>query len=170
MPATLTLICGMVCAGKTTLAKALAAERNAVRLSPDEWLVKLAGHKSNREVLDLHRDTVESIQWSLAKDLLSKGLDVILENGFWSCAERASLLAEARRLGYRVELHYLDVPRSVLLDRIAHRNVHGGNTDIPIDAGELDEWLGWFAPPDQSEFERYDSYEIHYPRRTDDHA
>jgi predicted kinase len=165
MRATLMLICGMVCAGKTTLAKALAAERDAVRLSPDEWLVKLAGHKSNREAVDRHRETVESIQWSLAKDLLSKGLDVILENGFWSRDERESLLAEARRLDCRVELHYLDVPRSVLLDRIAHRNVHGGSTDIPVDPGELDRWLGWFTPPEEAELCRYDSYQIHSPRR-----
>lgn len=168
MPATLMLICGMVCAGKTTLAKALEAEREAIRLSPDEWLVKLAGHKSNRELLDLHRETVESIQWSLAKELLTRKLDVILENGFWSRAERLSLLEQAQQLGCRVELHYLDVPRSVLLDRIAHRNVHGGSADIPVHADELDQWLTWFTPPDEAEFDRYDDYRVHQQLRAGD--
>jgi len=163
MTATLFLICGMIGAGKTRLARTLAAERGALRLSPDEWLVALAGDRSKREVLDRFRDPVESIQWSLAMDLLARGLDVILENGFWSESERHGRLAEARRLGWRVELHYLDVPLPVLKERIVHRNAHGGPADIPVTPDEVEYWFRLFAPPGDAEGALYDAFVVHGP-------
>lgn len=36
-------ICGLVCAGKTTLAKELASELDGVRFTLDEWMLRLFG-------------------------------------------------------------------------------------------------------------------------------
>ena len=41
--ATLVLIVGLPGAGKTTQAKRLAAQRHAIRLTPDEWMIPLFG-------------------------------------------------------------------------------------------------------------------------------
>ena len=40
---TIHLLCGLVAAGKTTLAKQLARSLPAVRLSRDEWMIRLDG-------------------------------------------------------------------------------------------------------------------------------
>lgn len=37
-PGTLVLVCGLPGSGKTTLAKQLEEERNAVRMCPDDWI------------------------------------------------------------------------------------------------------------------------------------
>ena len=53
---------------------------------------------------------------------LSLGVDVILENGFWSRSERDDFRARATALGAGTKVHFLDVPRSELLRRLALRN------------------------------------------------
>ncbi len=125
---TLILICGLPCAGKTTAARRIAAERNAVRLSPDEQL-----HAQGLDGHDMgSRDRVEAEQWARAQQLLLEGRTVVLENGFWGRAERAAYRDQARSLGARVELHSLDVPMEELLRRIA-----GRNADLPPGSFQL---------------------------------
>ena len=72
---------------------------------------------------------------------------MILENGFWSRAERESYRAEAEALGASVELHYLDVERDVLWERLQRRNAALPPGTFAVTEAELDEWLGWFEPP-----------------------
>src|SRR6266576_1103308 len=86
--ATLHLMCGLPCAGKTTLAKQIEHERRALRLTPDEWITRLFGADLSVEALDAARDPVERMLWDLAARILSLGVDVILEFGFWSRSER----------------------------------------------------------------------------------
>src|SRR3712207_6733975 len=107
--ATLYLICGMVGAGTTTLAKQIEKSCSALRLSPDEWIEKIIEDASDKNELDRLRDPIESLQWLTAQRVLRLGVSVILENGFWSKAERMKFQAQAKALGARVELHYLDV-------------------------------------------------------------
>ena len=92
MPPTLHLLCGMAGAGKTTLAKRIEAETGAVRLSPDEWLLELMADPGDRAEMDRKRPSVEALQWQVAARLLDKGLDVVLENGFW---QRDTLLSRS---------------------------------------------------------------------------
>lgn len=41
---TVYIICGFIGAGKTTLAKKLEAKTGAVRITKDEWSIRLIGH------------------------------------------------------------------------------------------------------------------------------
>ena len=120
--ATLFLICGMAGAGKTAFAKQLEQAHPALRLSPDEWIDTIINDVSDRTELNRLRDPVESLQWTTAQKVLSLGISVILENGFWSTSERMAFQAQARALGARVELHFLDVPNDELWHRTEQRN------------------------------------------------
>ncbi len=115
---TLFLVCGMPGAGKSTLARRLAAEHDALHLDPDAWIVALG--------LDPHdpllRERFEALQWRQAQELLGLGTSVVLENGLWVRRHRDTKREAAHALGARVELHLLDVPLPQRWQRIQSRN------------------------------------------------
>src|SRR5438067_1710096 len=101
---TLILICGLPGSGKTTLAVEIERERNALRLTPDEWMEAIVGDGYD----EARRAAVEGVQWEIAARVLTLGLDVVLDWGFWSRAERDDYRARANALGAGAEVRYLD--------------------------------------------------------------
>jgi predicted kinase len=149
--ATLHLICGLPCSGKTTLARRIEHERRALRLTPDEWIARLFGPGISGEALDAARDPTESALWDLAERVLSLGVDVILDFGFWSRRERDDFRFRAAKLGARTELHYLDVPEDILLCRLAERNSQLPPGTFRIEDEDLRRWCRSFEPPSDDE-------------------
>ena len=78
--ATLHLMVGLPCSGKTTKAKKLEREYNALLLTPDVWHIKLFGHDLGK-YHEKNHSAVESIMWDHASRVLQLGLDVILDFG-----------------------------------------------------------------------------------------
>lgn len=149
----LMLTCGLPGAGKTTLAKQLAADRSAVRLTTDEWLWALGTTAWDARA----RDNVERELWRLAQEILRLGLSVVLDFGLWSRVERDEKRSAARGLGVDVELHYLDVPADELWGRIEARNAQPAWDESPIRRADLDGWLRVFEAPDAAELALFDS-------------
>jgi predicted kinase len=149
--ATLILICGLPGSGKTTLAKQLEFSRPALRLSADEWIASLLADITNSVELDRLRTPVESIQWEVAQRALTLGINVVLENGFWSQDERARYRSQAEAIGAHVELIYLNVERDELWARISKRNENLPQGTFFIREDQLDLWLSWFEPPTADE-------------------
>ena len=154
---TLYLICGLPGAGKTTLARQIEQARNALRLSPDEWIAQILADPSDRAELDRLRSPIEAVQWELAARVLALGVDVILDWGFWSEEERRSYRSRAEALGARVEVHFLDVSREELWARLSKRNADPPSGTFAVAEEELDLWLSWFEPPARSELEPKES-------------
>lgn len=150
--ATLFLICGLPGAGKTTLAKQLEQSQSALRLCPDEWIAAILADPDDIAERDRLRDPVEAIQWEMAKRTLVLGTNVILENGFWSRAERNRYRAEAEALGARLELHYLAVSREELWARLSKRNLNLPPGTFAVTEEDLDLWSSWFEPPTEDEY------------------
>jgi predicted kinase len=134
--------------GKTTVAKFLEERLQAIRLSADEWMAAL-----NLDVYDEdRRGKIEGLQWTLGKELLVRGLTIIVEWGAWGRSERDALRLEARALGAAVELHYLFAPVDVLFERIRRR----GMEIPPIERAELDRWAEAFQAPTPEEIALFD--------------
>lgn len=146
--ASLIIVCGLPGAGKTTHGKALAEERGAIRLSPDEWMETLLINLWDED----SRGRIEALQWDLTKDLIRLGQTVIIEWGTWGRAERDALRDEARALGASVELHYLAESIDVLWDRIQSR----GAESPPIQREDLKNWVEAFEAPDDEEMTLFD--------------
>jgi len=144
------LMCGLPGAGKTTVARSLATELGAVRLCPDEWLTELGFDVFDESA----RDRVERRLWAHAEDLLAMQAVVILENGFWSRAERDEKRLRARALGAAIELRYLAVPSEELHRRVASRNHEPGAAIISAET--LEEHAAAFEAPTQAELGLFD--------------
>ena len=151
---TLHLICGLPCAGKTTYAKKLEREVSALRLTPDEWHITLFGHDVLEKESDARHDLIEALLWKIAARLLALNVNVILDFGFWGEDEKGDYRTRAAALGSSSELHFLDVPGEVLLERLAERNAELPEGAAYIPEVKLKEWMGWFQPPTPDELER----------------
>jgi predicted kinase len=154
--ATLYLICGLPGSGKTTLGKRLEISEHALRLSPDEWIAQLLADHGDTAEMDRLRSQVESIQWDVSRRALLLGVNVILENGFWSRFERSNYRQEAKALGADVRLCFLDVPLETLWDRLSHRNSNLPSGSFHVTEEDLEMWSKWFEPPgDGEQFDRF---------------
>ena len=151
-PATLLLTCGLPGSGKTTLARRLEAERDALRLTKDEWVLDLGGDLWD----DRLRDRLEAKLIELAFELLAAGRSCILDFGLWSREERDALRLRARRLGVRVELHFLDVELAELVRRSAQRYADTPETTTEITAAQLAVWATTFEAPSRAELLLFD--------------
>ncbi len=143
------LICGLPGSGKTTLARRLERDLPALRLAPDEWMARIVGDGYD----EAKRAAVEAVQWEIAARALRLGVDVILENGFWSRRERDDFRARAAALGADTKLHFLDVPRDELLRRLALRNAAVPPDAFRVNEAQLDLWSRSFEPPTPDELE-----------------
>ena len=149
--ATLFMICGLPGSGKLTLAKKLDQTHSALRLCLDEWITQILANPNDIAELERLRAPVESLQWDVAKRTLVLGVNVILENGFWSRKERDYFCSEAEALRAYVELHYLEVNMDELWSSISKRNADLPPDTFHVSRENLEEWVRSFEPPTKDE-------------------
>ena len=152
---TLHLMVGLPCSGKTTLARKLEQKHSALRLTPDEWQVRLFGQDATDPAHDARHSLIEALQWQVAERALALGTNVILDFGFWAREEREDFRSRAARLGASSEVHFLDVPGDELLRRLAQRNAQPGLA-LRIPEEMLRPWIEFFQRPDRDELRRRD--------------
>jgi predicted kinase len=157
--ATLHLMVGLPGSGKTTLARRLEAEYSALRLTVDEWHIRLFGSdvSDDSDEADFARHNarhaaIEALLWETAARVLVLGVDVILDFGFWTRSERDELRAKAHDLGAGFRIHFTDISEELLLERIKARNAELPAGTFHIPEVKLKEWMLLFEPPVPEEF------------------
>ena len=156
--ATLHLMVGLPGSGKTTLARTLEHQYSALRLTVDEWHVRLFGNDvhddSDDEGFSRHNErhaAIEALLWETAARSVVLGVDVILDFGFWTKRERDELRAKARDLGADFRIHFAAISQALLFERSRARNAQLPPGTFHIPEARLKEWVLLFEPPSPDE-------------------
>ena len=152
--ATLQLMVGLPCSGKTTLAQKLEHELPALRLTLDEWHIRLFGQDAEEPEHNARHSLIEAILWNIASRALELGTNVILDYGFWAREERVDYRLRAKQLGASSEVHYPDVPEDELLRRLEKRNSRPSQESFLISKEAMKPWIAFFQRPTLDELER----------------
>lgn len=115
--ATLYLMVGLPGTGKTTAARRIEVEQQALRLTKDEWMKALYG-ADNPEAAS---DVIEGRLVDIGLRALELGIDVVIDFGLWGRDERSALRQAAVDLGAAVELRYLELSLDEQRRRIDQR-------------------------------------------------
>ena len=115
------LICGKICCGKTTYAEKLCAENNAVLLSVDEITLALFGQHCG-EKHDEYVERTEKYLFNKSLEFINKGINVVLDWGFWTKKERKSVKEFYKSRDIECEFHYIDISDETWNSRLNKRN------------------------------------------------
>lgn len=128
--ATAHLISGLPASGKSTYAKLLKMQTGAVLFRLDKWLKTLFGDYSLEDVEnDEHVRRVLATRemiWFSAAEFLIRGIDIILDDGFFFEKHRLQHINLAKEIGAEACVHFLNTPIEVIGERLNIRN-----SDLP---------------------------------------
>ncbi|MBX4262623.1 ATP-binding protein [Clostridium estertheticum] len=147
------LICGKLCSGKTTYAKKLVKENNAILLSCDEIMLTLFGQYCGDSYDEMQEKTMKYL-FKKSLDVVAINIDVILDFGFWSKAKREEATEFYRQNGITPEWHYIDVPHEIWLKNVDKRNnaVENAETnDCYVDGNLANKCISMFEEPTSDE-------------------
>ena len=146
---TLFLTVGLPGTGKTTAARRIEVEQGALRLTKDEWVRALYGSENPPAA----QDVIEGRLVEVGLRALELGVDVVIDFGLWSRAERSALRAAAAERHAVVEMVYLELDPAVQRSRLAQRQADAPHTTWPMTEEELAAWAARFDVPTPGELE-----------------
>lgn len=148
---TLYLICGKIAAGKSTLAKKLAARPLTVLIGEDHWNSTLFPDEI-RTIEDYGRYS-NRLRRAMAPHivaLLKAGVSVVLDFQANTIAVRQWMRTLIDESGAAHELHFLDLPDETCRQRLRARNAAGNHPYQASDA-EFDLFTKYFVVPTADE-------------------
>jgi len=150
-PATLHLFCGRIAAGKSTLARSLAATPGTLLIALDDWM-SILYPVENRGIEDFARLTarVRTVMAPHVAAILRQGVSVALDFPANTMRWRDWMRSIIEESGADHELHVLDVPDEVCRARLRRRNESGDHV-YTVDDATYDLFMRHFAPPTDEE-------------------
>jgi predicted kinase len=146
---TLFLTVGLPATGKTSAARRIEVERDALRLTKDEWVKALYGQENPSSASAV----IEGRLIEIGLRALELGNNVVIDYGLWSRDERSALRQAAADRGARVELHYFEVSVAEQRRRLDQRQADQPHTTWPMSDEELTEWAGIIQVPTPGELD-----------------
>lgn len=145
------IIIGFIGSGKTTFAKKLEKETGAIRFTKDEWVVRVFGNTPPRDTFKEYDTNMASLATDMALKCLQAGIDVIIDEGFWTKDHRKQIKEKVEKAGASPKLYYVDVPFEIMKSRTLQRSKNPPIDSYVIDEEAFNGYWKFFQPPDKEE-------------------
>lgn len=127
------LMYGLAGSGKSTLARELSRGGRGVRFTFDDGMLRLhPGIDFESTDYGQKAVVVRELTWTVAEQVLTAGVDVVLDWNSWSRARRRWASERASALGVPVVLHILTASVEVASGRIRDRAASGAQFARPV--------------------------------------
>ncbi|WP_184833101.1 ATP-binding protein [Allocatelliglobosispora scoriae] len=143
------LTVGLPCTGKTTAARRIEVEEEALRLTKDEWVKALYGHENPTSASDV----IEGRLIQIGLRALELGNNVVIDYGLWGRDERSALRQAAADRGAAVELLYFELTPAEQRTRRDRRQAEAPHTTWPMSDEELAGWAAAIEIPTRGELD-----------------
>ena len=143
---TLYLLCGKVAAGKSTLARRLAACPATLLISEDHWTSNLFSG-GLRTIDDYGRFSarLRAAMGPHIVDILQQDLSIVLDFPANTVSNRNWMRSLITQANVAHELHLLDVPDAICKQRLQERNA-GGEHPFQVSEAEYDLFTSYIRP------------------------
>ena len=146
------IICGFIGAGKTTFARKLAKETGAVRITKDEWMIKIFGNKiTSDKNFEEYDKKVTELAKHIAFKILESGSDVIIDEGFWPKSQRDDIKKKILAMGAKPSLYYVECPVEKMRERVVSRSKIPPEDSFEISGEMFDSYVKYWEPPKEGE-------------------
>lgn len=144
--------CGKMGAGKSTYSKQLAQERQAVRLSEDEWLA--AHYPDQIQSFDdylKHAALIRPFVRQLVQEILATGTDVVMDFPANTQRQRSWFLNICRDTGCEHQMIWLNLSDEQCLKQIAKRRLEQPERAAFDTEAVFHQVTAFFEPPTAEE-------------------
>jgi predicted kinase len=146
------VICGFIGSGKTTFARKLEKETGAIRITKDEWAIKIFGNKITRDKnFERYDKNITTLATDIAFKILKAGNDVIIDEGFWVKSQRDEIKKKILSLGAKPMLYFVDSSIEEMKNRVINRSKKPSIDSFEIDEEMFDKYLNFWEPPTYEE-------------------
>jgi predicted kinase len=143
----LSLLCGKIAAGKSTLARRLATLPATLLIVEDDWTSNLfAGDLRTIDDYGRCSARLRAAMGPHIVDILRHGLSVVLDFPANTVSNRNWMRSLITQSNAAHELHLLDVPDAICKQRLWERNA-GGKHPFQISEAEYDLFTSYFVSP-----------------------
>jgi predicted kinase len=146
---TLFLTVGLPGTGKTTAARRIEVEQNALRLTKDEWVKALYGSENPPAA----QRVIEGRLIQIGLRVLELGTNVVIDYGLWGREERCALRQAAADRGALVQLRYFELAAAEQRRRLDQRLAEASHTTWHMSEEELVEWTARIDIPTPGELD-----------------
>ena len=141
------LLCGKIAAGKSTLARRLAARPITLLISEDHWTSNLFA--DDLRTIDDYGRYSARLRAAIGPhivDILQQGISIVLDFPANTVRNRTWMRSLIDQSGAAHELHLLDVPDMICKQRLRERNASGEHP-FQVSEAEYDLFTRYFMPP-----------------------
>ena len=156
---TLHFMCGKAGAGKSTIAKNISFAEKAILISEDIFLSRLFGPeiKSFDDYLVFSK-RLKAVIEPLVIEMLLAGQSVVLDFPANTVKSRDWFRSMYGRANASHQLHFVDTPNSICLERIAERNIDRPEGSHPLTVDQFNYVTSFFEAPKSPEGFNITSY------------